>query len=276
MDTFMAKITKPGRGKFSQTQQHPFGADPATYQAVARPLAGKSSFTFKHLLILIASIVGSNLLTITLYNSNSGASASANASSIGNISGPSEPPAPELYLLDKAEYCAEDKQQFADKVREISQMLGVQPEWLMAVMYSESKFNPGIFNHKGSGAVGLIQFMPRTANELNVSTQRLQNMSCVQQMEYVYMYLERVRQRYGEIKTLTDLYLAILYPKALNQDYCFTLYAKPSKAFRQNSGLDENRDGRVTVSDIDRRMQRLYPTAYVAGDVTRSMLSMGD
>ena len=29
-----------------------------------------------------------------------------------------------------------------------------------------------------------------------------------------------------------------------------------------NSGLDENKDGRVTVSDIDHRMARLYPDAF--------------
>ncbi|MEO1448552.1 MAG: hypothetical protein AAFV07_03440, partial [Bacteroidota bacterium] len=52
--------------------------------------------------------------------------------------------------------------------------------------------------------------------------------------------------------------------KALNQDYCYTLYASPAQAYKQNSGLDENKDGRVTVSDIDRRMQRLYAPAYMA------------
>ena len=141
-------------------------------------------------------------------------------------------------------------------------MLNVPPEWLMAVMYSESQFDASVLNHKGSGATGLIQFMPATASDLNVSMQRLRDMNHTQQLEYVYLYLQKVRERYGEYDSLTDLYLAILYPKARKQDLCYTMYAKPSKSYKQNSGLDENKDGRVTVSDIDRRMMRLYPTAY--------------
>ncbi|MCB0842252.1 MAG: hypothetical protein KDE26_03185, partial [Bacteroidetes bacterium] len=57
--------------------------------------------------------------------------------------------------------------------------------------------------------------------------------------------------------------LAILYPKALGQHHCYTMYSKPTKMYRQNSGLDENKDGSVTVCDIDERMQRLFPTAYM-------------
>lgn len=90
----------------------------------------------------------------------------------------------------------------------------------------------------------------------------IRNMSAVDQMDLVYAYLQNVRENYGEYNTLTDLYLAILYPRAIGKDYCYTLYAKPTQKYRMNSGLDENRDGRVTVSDIDRRMARLYPTAY--------------
>lgn len=170
-----------------------------------------------------------------------------------------------LYLMDKAGMFVIDQDGFEAKVREISDMLNIPPEWLMAVMYSESKFDANVANYKGSGATGLIQFMPVTAKELNVSVQRLANMSHLQQLEYVYIYLQQVRERYGDYDSLTDLYLGILFPKARKQDYCYTLYAKPSKSYMQNSGLDENKDGRVTISDVDKRMQRLFPTAYGIG-----------
>ena len=177
---------------------------------------------------------------------------------------PTEPPA-RLYLLDKASVFVHDVAGFELKVIEIADMLKVPPEWLMAVMYSESNFNAGVKNLKGSGAIGLIQFMPATASDLNVSVQRLANMNHLQQLEYVYIYLQQVKERYGDYDSLTDLYLGILFPKARKQDYCFTLYAKPSRKYRQNAGLDENKDGRVTVSDIDKRMQRMFPTAYALG-----------
>ena len=170
----------------------------------------------------------------------------------------------ELYLLEKAGVYVQDLFGFEEKVRSISRSLHIPPEWLMAVMYSESRFDAHAHNHRGSGAVGLIQWMPTTASELKTSTVRLARMSAVEQLDYVYDYLKTVRSRYGEFNSLTDLYLGILFPKALDGDYCYTLYAKPSRKYRQNSGLDENRDGRVTVSDIDKRMQRIFPTAYLA------------
>ena len=169
-----------------------------------------------------------------------------------------------LYLLDKASLHITDTEAFEAKVRDIAGMLQVAPEWLMAVIYSESKFDASVRNFKGSGATGLIQFMAGTAEELNVSLDHLANMNPVHQLEYVYLYLDTVRKRYGGYSSLTDLYLAVLYPKARGEEYCYTMYARPTQQYNQNSGLDENKDGRVTVSDIERRMKRLYPTAYMA------------
>ena len=225
--------------------------------APARMSHLKLNQNFKWIAFVSLAILASNVVSHYLLNPRMGKAETA-------LPAAAVMPSPEesLYLMDKASRYVVDTDLFERKVREISQQLGVYPEWLMAVMYSESQFDASVLNRKGSGATGLIQFMPATASELNVSLQRLQNMSHNQQLEYVYLYLQTVRDRYGEYDTLTDLYLAILYPKARKQDICYTLYAKPSKSYKQNSGLDEDKDGRVTVSDIDRRMARLYPTAY--------------
>ena len=157
-----------------------------------------------------------------------------------------------------------DSDRFEEKVKAIAAMLRVAPEWLMAIMYSESKFQSSVYNYKGSGAVGLIQFMPTTAREMNTTAEALSRLHPVDQLDYVYRYLQTVRERYGDFDSLTDLYLAVLYPKALGQDYCYTLYDSPTQAYKQNSGLDEDKDGRVTVSDIDKRMKRIFPPAYMA------------
>lgn len=179
-------------------------------------------------------------------------------------------PAPErLYLLEEASLHIPDAGSFAHKVKEVAKKLDIPAEWLMSVMYSESKFNPAAVNHKGSGATGLIQFMVPTVKDLNdkmgteLYMSDIRNMPAVNQMDLVYHYLDGVRQKYGSFMSLTDLYLAILYPRAIGKDYCYTLYAKPSRRYTQNSGLDENGDGRVTVSDIDKRMQRIFPEAYI-------------
>lgn len=179
------------------------------------------------------------------------------------------PPAPapaeaNLYLLDFAQPYLEEPQQFAAAVRRLADRLQVAPEWLMAVMYAESGFDPGVENHRGSGAIGLIQFMPATARELSVRPEALQQMTAIEQLGYVADYFETVQQRYGPYRDLTDLYLAVLYPKARGQSPCYRLYARPSLAYRQNAGLDENQDGIVTVHDVDRRLLRLFPQAYIA------------
>ncbi|MEO0897131.1 MAG: transglycosylase SLT domain-containing protein [Bacteroidota bacterium] len=169
----------------------------------------------------------------------------------------------DLYLLDQASAFVMAPNNFAAKVRQVAHTLNVPPSWLMAVMYSESRFDANVYNHRGSGAVGLIQFMPSTARDLGISSWELSKMPASEQMFYVEKYFLQVQSRYGAYKDLADFYLAVLYPKARNQDPCYTLYAKPSKAYKQNSGLDENKDGVVTVSDIDKRMKRLFPDAYV-------------
>lgn len=167
-----------------------------------------------------------------------------------------------LYLLDTAEPYLHNVDDFEHKVRKISRKLGVPPEWMMAVMHSESRFDASVANFKGSGATGLIQFMPTTAKDFDITTAKLRNLNHVQQLDYVYAYFDAKRKQYKQYESLTDLYLAVLYPKALGEDYCYTMYAEPSKAYKMNNGLDVNTDGRVTVQDIDQYLKKKYTTAY--------------
>ncbi|MEM7368151.1 MAG: transglycosylase SLT domain-containing protein [Bacteroidota bacterium] len=205
---------------------------------------------------LLLLILGSNVLTHSLFNQKE------EHSSIERVA--YHPPSTPLYLMQQAAQVIPGHLAFEQKVREIAVRLQIAPEWLMAVMYAESSFEASVFNRKGSGAVGLIQFMPATAQELGTSSQELASLDPVNQLEYVYRYFAQVEERYGEYVSLTDVYLAVLYPKARRQDPCYLLYAKPSRAYQMNSGLDENKDGVVTVSDIDTRMRRLFPVAYHA------------
>lgn len=241
--------------------------------SISRPVQVPGRINPKNLLAVALVVLVTNIFTHTLFNpviSNvefasadiHSINAKNNVMSVANTAANSSPNA-SLFLLDKASEYVPNPMAFETKVREIGHKLGVPPEWLMSVMYSESKFDAAVKNFKGSGATGLIQFMPATAGELGISLSGLASMSHVDQMDYVYKYLNNVKRRYGSFKSLTDLYLGILYPRAIGQDFCYTLYAKPSKSYRQNSGLDENKDGVVSVSDIDKRMQRLFTEAYM-------------
>ena len=73
--------------------------------------------------------------------------------------------------------------EFRDKVRSISARLGCNPSDLMTCMAWESgrSFSPAKKNMAGSGATGLIQFMPSTAQGLGTSVDALAAMTAVEQ-----------------------------------------------------------------------------------------------
>ena len=76
---------------------------------------------------------------------------------------------------------------FQQEVSAVAGRLGISEADLYAVMSFETggSFNPGIRNAAGSGATGLIQFMPSTARGLGTTTEALAGMSRVEQMQYV-------------------------------------------------------------------------------------------
>lgn len=133
---------------------------------------------------------------------------------------------------------------FKHKVVEISAELDIDPNYLMAAMAFESArtFSANIENPY-SGAVGLIQFMPGTARGLGTSTAALKRMNAVAQLDYVRRYFLPYK---GRLKDLSDLYMAILWPRAIGKPSSHVLFAQGSKEYRQNKGLDVNTDGVVT------------------------------
>lgn len=139
--------------------------------------------------------------------------------------------------------------EFKTKVIEISGRLDVSADYLMACMAFETgeTFSPSIKNAAGSGATGLIQFMPFTARGLNTTTDDLSKMSAVEQLSYVERYFTPYK---GRLKSLEDVYLAILYPAAIGTDPDSDLFKKGTIAYEQNIGLDRNRDGVVTPAEV--------------------------
>jgi peptidoglycan hydrolase-like protein with peptidoglycan-binding domain len=162
-------------------------------------------------------------------------------------------------------------QAFKDKVIKIASDLRTNPNFLMAVMSFESggSFSPSIKNMAGSGAVGLIQFMPKTAQSLGTTTAELSAMSAEDQLDFVAKYLAPFK---GKLNTIEDAYMSVLLPTAVGKGSTFVLFKKPSKAYQQNSGLDINGDGLITVADASDRVRRLLGTAHTG---TGEMLSRG-
>lgn len=139
---------------------------------------------------------------------------------------------------------------FCEKVIRIAKNFGWQQEqasYLMACMAFESgeTFSPSIKNMAGSGANGLIQFMPSTARGLGTTVENLELLSAESQLYYVEQYFKPYARR---IQTLSDTYMAILLPKYIGAADSAILFSG-GVAYRQNAGLDKDKDGNVTKAE---------------------------
>lgn len=153
------------------------------------------------------------------------------------------------------EYIKENREEFTEKVNNICNELKIEANWLMFVMWFESKLNPQAVNPI-SGAQGLIQFMPSTARALGTTTDVLKRMNNVRQLDYVLAYLRPYK---GKMKRWIDVYLAVFYPKAMgNPNFVITsdIVAKQNKIFDLNKDLD------ITVKEIETALRNSMPEKY--------------
>ena len=160
---------------------------------------------------------------------------------------------------------------FKQKVIQIASDLKVNPNFLLAVMSFESgeSFSPSVKNGAGSGAVGLIQFMPTTAKGLGTTTAALAAMTAEDQLDFVAKYFRQFKK---PLLTIEDVYMAVLMPSAIAKGSDFVLFRKPSKAYDQNKGLDINKDGEITVGEAADRVRKKLGAA---GGVTGVVLKRG-
>lgn len=148
---------------------------------------------------------------------------------------------------------------FRARLLQVAANLETNPDFLMACMAFESarSFSPSIANAAGSGAVGLIQFMPSTAQALGTTPTQLAAMSAVKQLDYVERYF---LPRKGKLESLADVYMAILWPSAIGKPDDFVLFDKSDpqhpKRYIQNAGLDFNEDGLITKAEATARVER--------------------
>ena len=158
-------------------------------------------------------------------------------------------------------YITSNRPQFIEKVRYISDKLGIDPNWIMYVMFFESGLNHRAQNTK-TNATGLIQFMPSTAAYLGTTTAELLQMSNVEQLDFVYAYLKPYR---GDMESLVDVYLAVFFPVAIGQraEYIFqTSKLSASKIAEQNNIFDLNHDGILTKGEVEAKILTGVPSEY--------------
>lgn len=145
--------------------------------------------------------------------------------------------------------------------------LGIPVDWLATVISFETAgtFSPTIRNQAGSGAFGLIQFMPSTAKALlktptnDEAVRRGMAMSFEEQLDkMVIPYLQPHASRF---KSLNDVYLAIFYPVAMGKSGDYIIGSAPGAVYAQNAGFDKDGKGYITRADVTRTITNLATSA---------------
>jgi hypothetical protein len=131
-------------------------------------------------------------------------------------------------------------QDFAASIESLGNDLGVDPMYLANTMYAESRLDPSVKNMAGSGATGLIQFMPQIAANLGTTTDELSRMTPVEQMEYVRRYFSADNLGAGRLRDLQNdpsqhnVNMAVFLPSMIGKPVDTQI---PQKYFRQNGSI---------------------------------------
>ena len=131
--------------------------------------------------------------------------------------------------------------------------LEIDPAHLAQLIDFESgrTWDPAVKNKAGSGATGLIQFMPETAKRLGITTDELEEMDFNEQMEYVIKYVKMVERDTGiDIKSAGDIAMSIFFPAAVGKPNDWSIVDwyrrnKPGsveKFITQNPGIETRGD----------------------------------
>lgn len=153
---------------------------------------------------------------------------------------------------------------FKDAVLWIEKQLGLNADHLMCCMHFETggTFSPTVKNAAGSSGLGLIQFMratiegPKgmlaqrpTLRKLAANHAGLASLTAVQQLTFVYYYFQAFGKDLSSW-SLEDTYMAILFPKAIGKPLSWPMpWAAGSLAYKQNAGLDLNKDQVITKAE---------------------------
>jgi hypothetical protein len=143
--------------------------------------------------------------------------------------------------------------------------IGVPVDWLATVISFETggTFSPSVLNRAGSGAFGLIQFMPSTAQALLKTATAQEAVAKGMAMSFAQQLKEMVIPYFkgGTYKDLHALYLHVFYPAAANKSDDYIVGSAPGAVYTQNKGLDIGGKGYITRADITSTISGVYNRA---------------
>lgn len=150
---------------------------------------------------------------------------------------------------------------FRNKLNNVSSNLGIPTQWLADVIAFESGFDPGVWNHGGAPAVGLIQFYAdkdsggrngyKTIGGRRYNLQDIARMSPVEQLDLVEAYMNEVRPS-GGFNTPYEVLASIFGGPGLVN----TLRRNPQEAARIG-------DGDINFGSYTRRLGEQVGRSYL-------------
>lgn len=120
----------------------------------------------------------------------------------------------------------------------------IRPNDLLKLLTIESNLDPSAIN-PSSGASGLFQLMPSSAQALNIDLFAFRMFSATAQIKVLERYWRQLGFKEGDFRNVYDLYLSIFFPAAVGKDDNYTLEAKnlsASKVATANPLFDLNKD----------------------------------
>lgn len=168
---------------------------------------------------------------------------------------------PELEGARQIHWGKKVSEQFKASVLWTEEQIGLNADDLMDCIAFETgaTFSPSVKNLAGSSGLGLIQFMAATHKDLVAKHPQLRQLapnhsdlaklSAPQQLGFVYYYFKGFGSDFSN-HSLEDVYMTILYPKAVGKPLDWVMPWKyGSLAYKQNSGLDADRDRVITKEE---------------------------
>ena len=139
--------------------------------------------------------------------------------------------------------------------------LGIPASRLYAMIFSESKGDPGSVNKRGLG--GLIGFSKETAASMGTTVEDLRKLSFEEQMSYVEEFYSKPAAK-GKLKSVDDLKIQGFWPLAMSQK-------SPDTAVMMSaSGYSDFEDYYQKKSDIWNKERRGGRTNWTKEDVSKS------
>jgi hypothetical protein len=165
----------------------------------------------------------------------------------------------QLIHIDHANLPLAIRAAFAAKVIAIAQYLGIDPNWLMQVMYAESKLKASAQN-KVNGrlvAAGLLQWT--AASGVPGAPKSILALSHLQQLDKVQQYFAPYR---GKMHSYFDVYLVTFFPAAVGKPDNYVFATKKLSAAliaQQNPAINSSKDGKITMAEFKRYVWNSTP-----------------